>query len=181
MTCSELIRAGDRPSHYVRDDRPFGGQGPPAALFDASRDRRGEHPARHRRNFAGILQADAYSGFNALFDPGNLPRPPSAGRTAGGRSSNWDIAQHARRGRSATAISPIALEAVRRIDQLFEIEREIYGSSAAERLRIRQERSASNWLASSNGGRLPIAVGASTGNGGASPQRSPLVGLNPGC
>lgn len=65
-----------------------------------------------------------------------------AGRTAGGRSSNWDIAQNARRGRSATAISPIALEAVRRIDQLFEIEREIYGSSAAERLRIRQERSA---------------------------------------
>src|SRR5438876_7981095 len=53
-----------------------------------------------------------------------------------------DIAKNARRGRSATAISPIALEAVRRIDQLFEIEREINGLSAEERLRIRQERSA---------------------------------------
>ncbi|MGY4412290.1 hypothetical protein ACVWW4_004026 [Bradyrhizobium sp. LB7.1] len=53
-----------------------------------------------------------------------------------------DIAQNARRGRSATAISPIALEAVRRIDQLFEIEREIHGSSAPERLRVRQDRSA---------------------------------------
>lgn len=55
---------------YVRDDRQFGGRDPPAALFYASRDRRGEHPARHLQNFAGILQADAYSGFNALFDPG---------------------------------------------------------------------------------------------------------------
>jgi hypothetical protein len=53
-----------------------------------------------------------------------------------------DIAQNARRGRSATAISPIALEAVRRIDQLFEIEREIHGLSPEERLRVRQERSA---------------------------------------
>ncbi len=60
---------------YVRDDRPFGGRDPPAALFYASRDRRGEHPARHLRNFAGILQADAYSGFNALFDPGRKASP----------------------------------------------------------------------------------------------------------
>jgi len=52
-----------------------------------------------------------------------------------------DIAQNARRGRSATAISPVALEAVRRIDQLFEIERDIYGLSAEERLQIRRERS----------------------------------------
>lgn len=70
---------------------------------------------------------------------------PAAFCWAHGRRASFelaDIAQNARRGRSATAISPIALEAVRRIDQLFEIEREIHGSSAAERLRVRQDRSA---------------------------------------
>lgn len=131
---------------YVRDDRPFGGQGPPAALFYASRDRRGEHPARHLQSFAGILQADAYSGFNALFDPGRKAVPATAAFCwAHGRRAFYelaDIAQNARRGRSATAISPIALEAVRRIDQLFEIEREIHGLSPEERLQVRQERSA---------------------------------------
>jgi transposase len=131
---------------YVRDDRPFGGRDPPAALFYASRDRRGEHPARHLQNFAGILQADAYSGFNALFDPGRkaLPATPAFCWAHGRRAffELADIAQNARRGRSATAISPIALEAVRRIDQLFEIERDIYGLSAEERLQIRRERSA---------------------------------------
>ncbi|WBL82746.1 IS66 family transposase [Bradyrhizobium xenonodulans] len=131
---------------YVRDDRPFGGRDPPAALFYSSRDRRGEHPARHLQNFAGILQVDAYSGFNALFDPGRKASPATpAFCWAHGRRAFFelaDIAQNARRGRSATAISPIALEAVRRIDQLFEIEREIYGLNAEERLRIRRERSA---------------------------------------
>jgi transposase len=130
---------------YVRDDRPFGGQDPPA-LFYASRDRRGEHPATHLQSFAGILQADAYSGFNALFDPGRKAVPATAAFCwAHGRRAFYelaDIAQNARRGRSATAISPIALEAVRRIDQLFEIEREIHGVSPEERLRLRQERSA---------------------------------------
>src|ERR1700733_5474542 len=54
---------------YVRDDRPFEGRAPPAALYYASRDRRHEHPVRHLRDFAGILQADAYSGYNELYDP----------------------------------------------------------------------------------------------------------------
>ena len=53
-----------------------------------------------------------------------------------------DIAANARRGKNATPISPIALEAVKRIDAVFDIEREIVGLSAAERLRVRQERSA---------------------------------------
>src|ERR1700692_4956356 len=47
---------------YVRDDRPFGGQDPPAAMFYYSRDRGGEHPARHLAGYAGILQADAHGG-----------------------------------------------------------------------------------------------------------------------
>ena len=52
---------------YVRDDRPFGGSAPPAALFKFSRDRRGEHPKRHLEGWAGVLQADAYAGFGALY------------------------------------------------------------------------------------------------------------------
>ncbi len=105
---------------YVRDDRPFGGEIHRRRCSTPRRDRRGEHPARHLQNFAGILQADAYSGFNALFDPGRkaLPATPAFCWAHGRRAffELADIAQNARRGRSATAISPIALEAVRRID-----------------------------------------------------------------
>src|SRR5258705_511935 len=54
---------------YVRDDRPFGGHAPPAALYYASRDRKHEHPVQHLQAFTGILQADAYSGYNELYDP----------------------------------------------------------------------------------------------------------------
>jgi hypothetical protein len=51
----------------VRDDRPFGGRAPPAAVFFYSPDRTGIHPERHLAGYAGILQADAYAGFNALY------------------------------------------------------------------------------------------------------------------
>ncbi len=54
---------------YVRDDRPFGGTATPTALYDASRDRGHEHLESHLQGFAGILQADAYSGYNPLYDP----------------------------------------------------------------------------------------------------------------
>jgi hypothetical protein len=131
---------------YVRDDRPFGGRAPPAALYYASRDWRHEHPTRHLQVFTGILQADAYSGYNELYD---------ASRSQGAITSAlcWsharrqffelaDIAANARRGKNSAAISPVALEAVKRIDVLFDIERDINGRSEDERLRVRQERSA---------------------------------------
>ena len=128
---------------YVRDDRPFGGPAPPAALYYASRDRRSEHPVRHLANFTGILQADAYSGYNGLYEPARRPAPITPALCwAHARRQFFelaDIAKNARRGRSATAISPIALEAVKRIDALFDIERTINGLSADERLRVRQE------------------------------------------
>jgi transposase len=131
---------------YVRDDRPFGGPAPPAALYYASRDRRHEHPVRHLMAFSGVLQADAYNGYNALYDPTRAEGPiTSALCWAHARRQFFelaDIAANARRGKNAGAISPIALEAVRRIDALFEIERGINGVTAAERLRIRQEQSA---------------------------------------
>src|SRR5947209_6671794 len=101
---------------YVRDDRPFGGRDPPAALYYASRDRRHEHPVRHLRDFAGILQADAYNGYNELYEASHAPGPvTSALCWAHARRQFFelaDIAANARRGRNAAAISPIALEAV---------------------------------------------------------------------
>ena len=54
---------------YVRDDRPFAGPAPPAAIYFYSPDRGGEHPAAHLASFTGYLQADGYSGFDALYDP----------------------------------------------------------------------------------------------------------------
>jgi transposase len=131
---------------YVRDDRPFGSRAPPAALYYASRDRRHEHPVRHLQDFSGILQADAYSGYNELYDPSRAKGAITAALCwAHARRQFFelaDIAANARRGKNAAAISPVALEAVKRIDALFDIERGINGLSAKERLRVRQEQSA---------------------------------------
>jgi transposase len=132
---------------YVRDDRPFGGRAPPAALYYASRDRRHEHPCRHLQTFTGILQADAYNGYNELYDASRMQGPiVSALCWAHARRQFFelaDIAANARRGKkNAAAISPIALEAVKRIDALFDIERGINGKSIEERRRVRKEQSA---------------------------------------
>ena len=87
----------------------------------------------------GILQADAYGGYNGLYDPSRAQGPiTSALCWAHARRQFFelaDIAANARRGKNAAAISPIALEAVKRIDALFDIERDINGQSAEERLR----------------------------------------------
>jgi transposase len=130
---------------YVRDDRPFGSRAPPAALYYASRDRRGEHPAHHLRAFSGILQADAFGGYNGLYEPSRSPGAITPAfcwsHARRGFFELADIAAKARRGQNAAVISPIALEAVERIDALFDIERSINGLSAAERLEVRTEQS----------------------------------------
>ena len=132
---------------YVRDDRPFGGPAPPAALFHASRDRSGDHPERHLKQFTGILQSDAYAGYNRLHLPDRKPGPVMESLCwAHARRKFFvlaDIAANARRSRTAPPISPIALEAVRRIDLLFDVERDINGLPAAQRRAARAGRSAS--------------------------------------
>ena len=72
---------------YVRDDRPFGGRAPPAALYYASHDRRHEHPVRHLQGFTGILQADAYSGYNELYEPSRSRAPGHRGLVLGSRAA----------------------------------------------------------------------------------------------
>ena len=130
---------------YVRDDKPFGGAGPPAAIFYYSRDRRAEHPQAHLAGYAGILQADAYDGYNKLYLPDRKPGPiREAACWAHARRKFFelaDIEENARRRAAAKKeipISPIAIGVVRRIDALFEIERAINGKTPQERLSARR-------------------------------------------
>ncbi len=133
---------------YVRDDRPFAGPNPPAALFYYSRDRGGEHPQAHLARYTGILQADAYGGYGKLYDPERSPSPITEALCWSHARRKFyelaDIAAAARRtaqGKTPANISPLALEAVQRIDGVFDIERDIQGRSAEARLTVRQEHS----------------------------------------
>ena len=131
---------------YVRDDAPFGGPDPPAALFRYSRDRSGDHPVEHLRTFTGILQADIYAGYNRLYAAGRSPGPVTEAACSSHCRRKFfelaDIAASKGRGKNAPPISPLALEAVKRIDVLFDIERGINGKAAEQRLAVRQELSA---------------------------------------
>jgi transposase len=134
---------------YVRDDRPFGGADPPAVVFYYSRDRRGEHPQAHLASWSGILQADAYAGYGELYAPDRQAGPIlEAGCFAHARRKFFELAdvegaaRKKSRGEKAGIIYPIALEAVQKLDALFDIERGLRGKSATERLAVRQELSA---------------------------------------
>jgi transposase len=119
---------------YLRDDRPFGGKDPPAAFFEYSASRHGEYPRKHLSGWAGVMQADAFAGYNELYDARRQPGPIfEAACWAHARLKFFDLAKSAK--------APIAIETVRRIDELFEIERAINGKSSDERKAIRQERS----------------------------------------
>jgi transposase len=119
---------------YVRDDAPFGGPAPPAAVYYYSPDRTGEHPGRHLAGYSGLMQADAYAGFNGLYVEGRKPGPIiEAACWAHGRRKFYELADLRK--------APLAIEAVRRIDELFAIEREINRLSADQRLAVRRERS----------------------------------------
>jgi transposase len=125
---------------YVRDDRPFGGPDPPAAAYYFSRDRSGDHPERHLAHYGGILQADAYAGFHALYKEDRVPGPlTEAACWAHARRKFFVLADIAARAKSKTPpiVSPIAAEAVRRFDVIFERERSINGLPPEQRLAVR--------------------------------------------
>ena len=115
---------------YVRDDRPSSGADPPAVWYRYSPDRRGERPQTHLAPFRGILQADGYRGFNALYQYGRIVE---AACWAHVRRKFYDLYVADR--------SPLAAEALRRIGLLYLIEREIRGQSVATRAEIRGDRS----------------------------------------
>ncbi len=122
---------------YVRDDRPWGGPAPPGAVYYFSADRKGEHPQRHLKGFKGILQADAYAGFKELY------KPDATGNGLVREAACW---AHLRRDFHdvwLTTKSEIAKQALDRIGELYDIEKQINGRSAPERKRVRQEHSKS--------------------------------------
>ena len=118
----------------VRDDRPFGGADPPAAAYFYSPDRGGVHPQTWLAAFTGIMQADAFSGFGKLYRPAR-----EAGEIV--EAACW---AHARRKFFELADlkkAPMAVAAVKRIDALFEVERDINGLPPERRATARDERS----------------------------------------
>jgi transposase len=126
---------------YVRDDRPFGGKAAPAAVFFYSPDRTAIHPEQHLAGYAGILQADAYAGFNGLYAADRKPGPiTEAGCWAHARRKFFELADIASKARDRTSavISPIAFEAVQRMDAIFALERSINGHSPADRVAARR-------------------------------------------
>jgi transposase len=126
---------------YVRDDRPFGGNDPPAAFYAFSRDRGGIQPERHLAGYRGILQADAYAGFNRLYDGARVPGPiVEAACWAHARRKFFVLADIATRVRRAVPVvaSPMALAALRRIDAIFALDRTIARQSPERRQAFRQ-------------------------------------------
>jgi transposase len=116
---------------YVRDGRPHGSPQPPAAVFFYSPDRKGEHPKAHLKNFAGVLHADGYAGFNPVFETGSVTE-----------AACW---AHVRRkffDEHATSPSPLTTGALGRIGALYGIEDTIRGQPPNERRRIRQDQAA---------------------------------------
>jgi transposase len=112
---------------YVRDDRPAGDSAAPAVWFAYSPDRKGEHPERHLEKFRGTLQADAYAGFNQLYENGRIQQ---AACWAHVRRKFYDLEQaHA---------SPVAREALVRIGALYGIEEQIRGRPPEQRREVRQ-------------------------------------------
>jgi mitochondrial enoyl-[acyl-carrier protein] reductase / trans-2-enoyl-CoA reductase len=110
---------------------------PSVAVFFYSRNRDSKHPNRHLAGYAGILQADAYGGFKGLYDAKRSPRPitePACWATGAANSLSWPILPSCPRQKYG---APLALEAVRQIDAIFAIEREINGLPGEQRLAVR--------------------------------------------
>jgi transposase len=116
---------------YVRDGRAYAADQPPAAVFFYSPDRKGERPQGHLKSFKGILHADGYAGFNAIFERSDVTE---AACWAHARRKFFDV--HAANG------SPLAKKALERIGELYAIEETIKGRPPDERRRCRQEQSA---------------------------------------
>ncbi|EFM2337308.1 IS66 family transposase [Escherichia coli] len=117
---------------YVRDDRNAGSSEPPAVWFAYSPDRQGKHPVQHLRPFRGILQADAFSGYDRLF---------SAERE-GGALTEVACWAHARRGFAdlyKISKDPRAAIAVKKIAGLYRLEKKI-SSRPVEKIRQWRQR-----------------------------------------
>ena len=112
---------------YLRDERPYAGTAAPAVIYRYSPDRRAEHPRAHLAGFRGVLHADGYGGFNGLYD---ASRVLEAACWAHVRRKFFDL--------HTTGKSPLATEALRRIQALYNVEEEVRGKPPDQRQRTRQ-------------------------------------------
>jgi transposase len=112
---------------YVRDDRASADMTPPAVWFAYTPDRKGIHPQQHLEAFSGTLQADAYGGYQAIYETGRIDE---AACWAHARRQFYEL--HAAR--------PNALntEALERIGALYKVEESIRGKPPDERRAYRQ-------------------------------------------
>jgi transposase len=113
---------------YVRDDRPGGSHDPPAVVYRYSPDRKSIHPQSHLKAFTGILQADGYAGFGALYERESSPLVEAA-CWAHARRKFYDVYVEQR--------SDKALQVIQRIGQLYAIERQIRGQCSEVRSQSR--------------------------------------------
>jgi transposase len=118
---------------YVRDDRPFCGTAPPAAVYFYSPDRGSEHPARHMADFTGFLHADGYSGYTPLYDPARTKPGPIVEVACWAHCRRkffdaWEATQ-----------SPVAKEAIDRIATLYAIEAKVRFAPVAEQVEHRAQ------------------------------------------
>ena len=141
---------------YVRDERDWGGNAPPAALYRFSPDRKGIHPARHLASFEGWMHADGYAGFEDLYRGGAIREVACMAHV---RRKFVDV--HRAQG------SSIAAEAIERIGALYAVESAIRGSPPADRKRVRRSRAGplfddlERWLAeqlATLSGKTPLAA-----------------------
>lgn len=123
---------------YVRDDHPFGGPAPPAAIFYYFRDQGGKHLCQRLARHAAILQADAHAGYNDLCAPGRTPNPiTEAACRAHVRQKFYVLAE--------TARAPIALQAVRRIDAIQSPLERRNSKQSAKKMSCWQHPEITNW------------------------------------
>lgn len=120
---------------YAVDPRTHAGPGPPAAFYRYSVDRKGERPREHLAGFSGVMHADAFAGYDALYRaaPGQPARIQHAACWAHARRKLFEVHEATK--------SPIAAEALRRIQALYQIEADITGRPAAVRQAERRARS----------------------------------------
>lgn len=138
---------------YVREQRPWGGPEPPAAVYLFAPDRKAERPVSHLEHFKGVLHVDGYAGFERLTGKGDIVLAACWSHT---RRKFYDVAQ--------ATNAPIAVEALRRIGELYAVEADVRGQSPGHRLAARRSRSKPivdamrTWLEA----QLPLLPGRST-------------------
>ena len=97
-------------------------------FYRYSADRRAEHPCTHLAGFSGVLHADGYAGFAGLYQAG---RVLEAACWAHVRRKFYDL--------HAAGRSPLASEALQRIQALYAIEDDVRGRPPDERRRVREK------------------------------------------